>query len=203
MSSVFLMTRPDWVYFFACSFLGELDFMRKLHENGYSLHWTLSLLVLARVAAVTTFLFYLIFQYIFISFLFIFLFCSFYHTHGIWKYPGSNRNYSCWPTPQPQQCQIGATSATWATACSNTGSLTHWARPGIEPTSLGTLSRILKPAEPQWEVSLLPWSLSVFETSATNLLLAFWKNVLMVEKGCLISFSNLWESLSLNYLNIK
>ena len=30
---------------------------------------------------------------------------------------------------------IGATTTTCTTACSNTGSLTHWARPGIEPTS--------------------------------------------------------------------
>ena len=34
--------------------------------------------------------------------------------------------------PQPQQHQIRAVSATYITAHSNTGSLTHWARPGIE-----------------------------------------------------------------------
>ena len=37
--------------------------------------------------------------------------------------------------PQPQQCQIWATFATYTTAHSNTGSLTHWARPGTEPTT--------------------------------------------------------------------
>ena len=37
------------------------------------------------------------------------------------------------PTPQPQQHRIWATSATYTTAHSNTGSLLHWARPGIEP----------------------------------------------------------------------
>ena len=37
--------------------------------------------------------------------------------------------------PQPQQCQIQAVSATYTTAHSNNGSLTHWARPGIDPPS--------------------------------------------------------------------
>ena len=36
-------------------------------------------------------------------------------------------------------------SKTYARACSNTGSLTHWARPGIEPESLRTLCQVLKP----------------------------------------------------------
>ena len=39
------------------------------------------------------------------------------------------------PMPQPQQLQIWATSATYTTAHSNAGSLTHWARPGMEPMS--------------------------------------------------------------------
>ena len=45
----------------------------------------------------------------------------------------------CRPTPQPQQCRIGAESRTYTTAHGNAGSLTHWARPGIEPTSLWIL----------------------------------------------------------------
>ena len=48
---------------------------------------------------------------------------------------GLNQSYSCQPTPQPQQHRLRATSATCTTAHSNTGSLTHWARPGIEPAS--------------------------------------------------------------------
>ena len=36
--------------------------------------------------------------------------------------------------PEAQQHRIQATSATYTTAHSNAGSLTHWARPGIEPT---------------------------------------------------------------------
>ena len=38
-------------------------------------------------------------------------------------------------TPQPQQPWIQATSVTYTTAQGNAGSLTHWARPGIEPTT--------------------------------------------------------------------
>ena len=37
--------------------------------------------------------------------------------------------------PQPQECGIRALSSTYTTAHSNAGSLTHWARTGIEPTS--------------------------------------------------------------------
>ena len=40
-----------------------------------------------------------------------------------------------WPMPQPQQCQIQAESATYSTAHGNARSLTHWARPRIEPAS--------------------------------------------------------------------
>ena len=46
-----------------------------------------------------------------------------------------NRSCSCQSIPQPQQRQIRATSVTHTTAHGNTGSLTHWARPGIEPVS--------------------------------------------------------------------
>jgi len=68
---------------------------------------------------------------------FLFLFLSFQGCIcGIWKFPGwgSNPSYSCQPMPQPQQCSIQATSATYTTAHGNAGSLTHWARPGIAPT---------------------------------------------------------------------
>ena len=39
------------------------------------------------------------------------------------------------PTPQLQKHGIQAASATYTTVHSNAGSLTQWARPGIEPTS--------------------------------------------------------------------
>ena len=40
-----------------------------------------------------------------------------------------------WPTSQPQQHRIQATPVTYTTAHSNAGSLTHGARPGMEPAS--------------------------------------------------------------------
>ena len=42
---------------------------------------------------------------------------------------------SCQPMPQPQQHRIRVVSVTYTAAQGNTGSLTHWAGPGIEPTS--------------------------------------------------------------------
>ena len=62
--------------------------------------------------------------------------------------------YSLQPTPHPQQCRIWATSETYTTAHCNTGSLTHWSRPGIEPVASWFLVRFLF-AAPWWE--LLFW----------------------------------------------
>ena len=59
------------------------------------------------------------------------------------------RSYSCWPTPQPHQIQ--AVSVTYTTAHSNSRSLTHWSRLGIESTTswflVGFVSNAL-----QWEL---------------------------------------------------
>ena len=60
-------------------------------------------------------------------------------------------SYSCRSTSQPQQCQIRATCATYTTAHGNTRSLTHWSRPGIEPTSSWILGRFVT-TEPQQEL---------------------------------------------------
>jgi len=57
----------------------------------------------------------------------------------------------CWPTPQAQQSQIRATSETYTTAQGNAGSLTHWARPGIEPASSWILVRFISPVS-WWEL---------------------------------------------------
>ena len=43
------------------------------------------------------------------------------------------------PTPQPQQCGIRATSATYTRAHGNARSLTHWAKAGIKPSPSWTL----------------------------------------------------------------
>ena len=59
---------------------------------------------------------------------FIFLFFCFLGSHlQHMEVPrlGSNRSYSCRPTPQPQQCQIRAVSMTHSTAHGNARSLTH------------------------------------------------------------------------------
>ena len=46
------------------------------------------------------------------------------------------------PIPLPQQNRILAPSVTYPTAHSNTSSLTHWVRPGIEPASYKDPSQI-------------------------------------------------------------
>ena len=48
---------------------------------------------------------------------------------------GSQTKGSNWPMPQPQQRQIQAASVTYTTAHCNARWLTHWARPGMEPTT--------------------------------------------------------------------
>ena len=50
---------------------------------------------------------------------------------------------ACMPTPQPRQHCIQATSVTYAAACSNVGSFTHWVRPGMELASSWTLWGVL------------------------------------------------------------
>ena len=61
---------------------------------------------------------------------------------------GSYQSCSCLPTPQSQQHQIQATSATHMAACSNAGSLTHLVRPGIKPPSSWTLCQFLNMMSP-------------------------------------------------------
>ena len=79
-------------------------------------------------------------------FFFLVFFCVFFfafqgYARSIRKFPGqgSNQSYSYWPTPQPQQCRIGAASATYTTAHSST----EWARQGIEPESSCILVRLV------------------------------------------------------------
>ena len=56
--------------------------------------------------------------------------------------------------PQMQQCQIRATSVNYTRAHSNAGSLTYWARPGIEPASSWITVRFVT-AEPSQELLLI------------------------------------------------
>ena len=53
--------------------------------------------------------------------------------------------------PRPQQCRIRAASATYTTAHSNARSLTHQARPGLEPATSWFLVGFVS-AAPQWEL---------------------------------------------------
>ena len=68
---------------------------------------------------------------------------------------GSNQSCSFQPTPQPQQCQIPATAATYNTVCSNAGSLTHWARPGIQPTYSQIPHQVLNMLSHSWNSHIL------------------------------------------------
>ena len=61
-----------------------------------------------------------------------------------------DRRYSCWPTPQPQQHQICAVSLTYTRLHSNAGSLTHWVRSGIKPTTSWFLVGFLSTV-PWWD----------------------------------------------------
>ena len=73
---------------------------------------------------------------------------------------GSNRSYGCWPMPQPQQRQILAASATYTTAHGNARSLTHRARPGLEPASSWMLTGLVN----RWAPTGVPRAFS-FHTS--------------------------------------
>ena len=78
-----------------------------------------------------------------------FVFCLFQgHTCGIWRFPGQGSNWSCCrrPTPEPQQRPIRALSTTYTTAHHSGGSLSHSARPGIEPEISWFLVRFVSAA---------------------------------------------------------
>ena len=65
--------------------------------------------------------------------------------------PSQGLNRSCSCQPQPQQHRIWATPVTYTTLHGNSRSLTHWARPGTEPTSSWILVRFVSTV-PQWEL---------------------------------------------------
>ena len=67
--------------------------------------------------------------------------------------------------PQPQQLGIQVVSVTYTTAQGNAGSLTHGARPGVEPASSWILLRFAT-SEPHWELPRL----SLMFTSLMGLL---------------------------------
>ena len=88
---------------------------------------------------------------------------------------GSNQSYSCWPKPQSWQRQIRAMSVIYATAHDNARSLTHWAGPGIDPTSSWILVRFITT-----ELQLEPPYHIITESRAIKILL------ILESKGFLI-----------------
>ena len=90
-----------------------------------------------------------------IIFRYLLLICVFYFINRfraiLVAYGGSQARGLVRAIPEPQQCRIWATSATYTTAHGNAGSLTHWTRPGIEPVYLWVLVRFIS-SEPRWEL---------------------------------------------------
>ena len=85
-------------------------------------------------------------SYLYFHFFFFFYFCLFRAAPLAYGgFQARDLIWSCshWPMPQPQQCQIGAASANTTTAQGKAGSLTHWARPGMEPLSSWILVRFV------------------------------------------------------------
>ena len=89
----------------------------------------------------------LVWGILFIIYLFIYLVCLGPHLQHmeVPRLEGLIQSCSCWPTPQPHQRRIRATSATSA------GSLTHCGRPGIKPESSWILVSFVT-TEPQREL---------------------------------------------------
>ena len=71
----------------------------------------------------------------FLSFFFFFCFLGLYPRDREISRLGIKLELQLPAVPQPQQCGIWATSATYTTAHGNAGSLTHRARAGIEPAT--------------------------------------------------------------------
>ena len=61
----------------------------------------------------------------FILYIYLFFFLQPHLGHVEVPRLGVESEFSYWPTPQPQQCQIQAVSATYAATCGNTISETH------------------------------------------------------------------------------
>ena len=89
----------------------------------------------------------------FFFFLVFYLFRAALTAHGVSQARGSNQSCFCRPAPEPQQRQIPAVSVTCTTAHHNAGSLTHWMRPGIEPTTSRFLVEFISAAP--WQELLI------------------------------------------------
>ena len=105
------------------------------------------------------------------------------HIHFFVAYGSSQardriQSFSCWPTPQPQPCQIWAASVTDTTAHGNTRSLTCWARPGIKPATSWLLVRFVSPAPrqepPRKHILPLDFLIPSVKTENQSILLKRW-----------------------------
>ena len=97
------------------------------------------------------------YYYCFLFFVF-FYFLGLYLQHMEVRKLGSNWSYSSGLMPQPQQLRIQAEPVTYTTAHGNTRSLTHWARPGIEPATSWFLVRFVN----HWTMMGTPYYWFVF-----------------------------------------
>ena len=98
------------------------------HRNASCVQWNATDVTLWIVSSLARLVFFLYFY-----FYFVFIGLHLWHMEVLRL--GVQLELLPWPMPQPQQRQIWATSAIYTIACGNTGSLNHWARPGIEPTT--------------------------------------------------------------------
>ena len=89
---------------------------------------------------------------------FLFVFHCFRVTPAVYESSQARRQIRARPTPEPQQCQIQPTYATYTTAHDNAGSLIHWTRPEIKPMSSRILVCLVT-IEPQMEplIFILKW----------------------------------------------
>ena len=62
-----------------------------------------------------------------------------------------------WPMPQPRQHWIRASSVAYVVAWGNTGSLTHWSKPGFKPTSSQRQRQVLNPLSHNGNSKNMPW----------------------------------------------
>ena len=117
-----------------CSLLMLLSLISKDGIHPYWLYFSPSCIFLLFHIVPFLDLFFVLFIYIyFFSFFFLFLAAPMAYGSSQARGPKLG-SCNCQPTPQPQQCRIWAISVTYTAACNHAGSLTHWARPGIEPT---------------------------------------------------------------------
>ena len=85
----------------------------------------------------------------------------------------TRESYSCRPILQPEQLRIQAAFVTYTTVHSNARSLTHWARPGIKPTSSWMLAGFISTVPQQELLKIFDKCLMYIPTNVTDRFLLF------------------------------